>query len=740
MGVSRRGFVKNVLLALGGAAMGACFPGGRWMERIEGRPSAHPYLFFGPDDLPAIRERCAKSMRGQLDVLVTHADAHAGDTPPSALSGGYEKKGDAIQDPFLANILVFSFVAAITDDVRYQGAAKAWALALASMHDWDGVFGDEGRCAGCGYPEGWGVTALAVAYDWLYPHYSDDERALLRDKISEVTRALYQASMGGEWWSGAYLHHDTWIPLGGLGIGAMAVIDEAPDAPTWAERAQHELMAAIDWLDADGGWPEGPAGWAFAMASAVPFWAAYARRFPERGRALLDDPWIARCSTFRLASRTPDGQFLGFGDSSPSGSYQENAREAGPVLRFLAAQYRDAHAQWLASREWEKVPNPYTAAWEILFADPSVGEDPPDDLPRGTLFDNQAMAYLRTGWDAGSTLLGFRSDALLGRRAGSLFKGSDVEAFNNSTTHVHADAGAFGIWSRGGFAITMARYGQRETEFQNSLLVDGQGQYAAYGPDHVGRPDGRITHFFTARHAGFAAGEAAQCYPPGLQRFARRVYLVDPGIVFVFDDIAADAPVRLEWRMHVDGSASVDVGDAGFTSTLNGLRTVVRLAEPAGLGFGLVSDHFNRGVTMATPGAVASAELAAVVLPSLPSGAEPAVETPSARSFVVEALGVTVLAAFSAQPGSVEVPGRLSSDGTAAITVAGADTDGFLVVDATRLSRDGVTLFTASSAVTASYHRDGAAAAVTIDAPAAASVTVMGKTLDVPQGTSDHDL
>jgi hypothetical protein len=740
--VSRRRFGSAALAALGGVAMGAWLPRHRALAGAldAGGPPGHPYLFFGPGDVAAIRERCGRSLRGQLDVLVTHADAHAGDAPPSTLSGDYEQKGDALQAPFLSNILAFSFLAAITGDARYRSVAKRWALALASMRSWAGTFDDAGRCTECGYPEGWGVTALAVAYDWLYPHFDDRERTILRDKISAVTRALYQGSIAGEWWTGALLHHDTWIPLGGLGLGAMAVLDEAPEAPAWAERAEHELFAALDWLDDDGAWPEGPAGWAFALASAVPFWAAYARRFPSRGRALLDHPWVARCYAYRLHARTPDGQFLGFGDSSPSGSYQENAREAGPPLRFLAARYGNEHAQWLAAREWEQVPNPYTAAWEILFADPAVGEAPPDDLPHGILFDNQAMAYLRTGWDAGSTIVGFRSTALLGRRATSLFEGDDVEAFNNSTTHTHADAGAFGVWSRGGFAITMARYGQRETAFHNSLLVDGQGQYTAYGRDHVGRPDGWITHFFAARHASLAAGEAAACYRPGLRSFARRVFLVDPGVVFVIDAVSADAPVHLEWRLHVDLGAAVDLDDAGFTSTLHGLRTTVRLAGPPGVDLGLVSDRYNHGVILSAPGARASAELAAVVIPSLPAGDAPFIATPSERSFVVEALGVTVLAAFAPEPGLVHVPGRLSSDGTAAIAVTGADTEAIFVVDATRLTLDEETIFRASSPVTASYHRAGATAALTVDAPVPARVTLLGTTVEVPAGTSDHAL
>src|SRR5262249_51242456 len=149
----------------------------------------------------------------------------------------------------------------------------------------------------------------------------------------------------------------------------------------------HELFAALDWLDGDGAWPEGPCGWAFAMITALPAWDSYARHFPDRGRAILDHPWIANTWKFRLYSRTPDGLFLGFGDCNPGGSYQFLARQAAPTLRFLAARYAEPHAQWLAEQEWETAPNPYTAPWEIVWADPSIPAAPPTDLPLGVRFE-----------------------------------------------------------------------------------------------------------------------------------------------------------------------------------------------------------------------------------------------------------------------------------------------------------------------------------------------------------------
>ena len=710
-----------------------------------GNDSSHPSLFFTAADVDAIRARAASSLKPQLDALVAYAAAHLDEAPPAELHGGYEKKGDQIQYPFHAHILNFSFLARITGEARYLDAARRWALTLASMPELVGVIDAAAmKCASCGYPEGWALTALAVAYDWLYPHFSEEERGVLRDKIRLLSKVLDDATFSGEWWTGAYLHHDTWIPFGGLGVGAMSILSEVPEAAGWAARAEHEIEGALDWLDGDGAWPEGPCGWAFALNSVVPFWDAYGRRFPERGRALLDNAWLANTWRFRLYSRVPDGRFLGFGDCSENGSYQTTGYQGAPVLRWLAARYRNPYAQWLAEQEWEKRPNPYTAAWEILFADPGVGAAPPDELPRGALFENQAMAFLRTGWERADTVLAFRGAALLGRRASALFRGDRLGEFNNSTTHVHADANAFGVWSRGSFALALAHYGQRETEHQSSLLVDGQGQYTSFGEDHAGRPDGRITGFFTSAAASFVAADAAACYPPGLNRFVRRLYLVEPGIVFVHDDVAAASPVGLEWRLHVDSSAAVELGADGFTSVLDGARTVVRLARPGGLRFDTLTDDWNRAVTMALPDRTAEAQLVGVVLPSLPADAQPSIAAPTGSSFVLDALGATVVAAFAVAPSALEVPGRLQGEGTAAIAWTRGDTRGLLAVEATRCAVDGELLFAAATPVTLALTRTASSGQVTISAPRAVRVEILGAgrrvAVDAPEGLSTHAL
>jgi hypothetical protein len=326
------------------------------------------------------------------------------------------------------------------------------------------------------------------------------------------------------------------------------------------------------------------------------------------------------------------------------------------------------------------------------------------------------MAFMRTGWGAGATVAAFRGTNLIGRKAASLFRGENVWEWNNSTVHTHADANTFVIWSRGEFAVTPAGYAQRETSFQNSLLVDGQGQYISFGADHIGRPDGQVTKFFTSRTASVVEGEAAKTYRPGLSKFLRRLYVVEPGIVFLVDDIAAERPVMLEWLFHVDNSSALELGQNGFTSVLYRKKTFVRASQPGGFRFSDVSDSYNRGVTMALPSRVTGSELMAVIVPSVPADAQTAISTPSGRSFIVEAIGSTVLAAFSSEGQRLEVPGRVSGEGSAVILYSGSGTAGFFVEGGMRLSLDGEPQLVSSAPVTVSYARTGSSGLLTVSA------------------------
>ena len=86
------------------------------------------------------------------------------------------------------------------------------------------------------------------------------------------------------------LHHDYWVPVGGFGEAALALLGEIPEAAAWAAQAKHLFDAAFDWLGDDGAWHEGVADWCYAMAPLLMFYGA-GKRSP--GKTSMTGPGFA---------------------------------------------------------------------------------------------------------------------------------------------------------------------------------------------------------------------------------------------------------------------------------------------------------------------------------------------------------------------------------------------------------------------------------------------------------------
>jgi len=676
-------------------------------------PRPRPCLFFDAGQVEALKAKCAGPAKPQFDALVKYADEHLADVPPARLEGDNEKRGLQVEHPFLTNILDYSFLYVVTREPKYLDAAKRWTLALAAMDEWEGKVVPENKEGDRGLYTGFGLTALAAAYDWLYNDLTDAERDVIRAKIASRSEAIHRATFEGEWWSGGYLHHDLWIPVAGMGLGAVAVIDEVPEAKAWAQRADEEFFQALGRLGTDGAWPEGPAGWAFAMASFIPYWDAYSRRFPT---ALDRSEWLSNTWKFRLYSRVPDGQFLWFGDGRPTGHYQWTAYQAAPTLRFLASKFMNPCAQWLAAREWETRPNPYTAVWEIIWLDTSVRETPPDALPQSTFFENQGLAYLRTGWTDKDTAVRFHCDSLVGKTAATYYDNGDA-AMNTATDHTHADANSFCVWSRGAFAFNAAAYGRKATKFENSVLIDGQGQYGSFdAKERPGRPRGEVTRFFASNYASFVEGEASRAYPPGIGDFTRTVCLVQPGVVFLRDSIAAEKPVRVDWLVHVPRTGLILTSLAGFSHELEKTQTIFRLARPLACEITVEAGPADFAVNVANPSKASRADLLAALVPCMNIDAKAEVKTPTDHCLVVETADTKLLAVFADQKGKLEMPGRLAGRGEmAVVTVVGSER-GFLAVDSAELTLDGQQLLVSGAPVTVSCQASADGGSLTISA------------------------
>ncbi len=126
------------------------------------------------------------------------------------------------------------------------------------------------------------ALAVAYGYDLLYDAMTDGQRAQCREALRKnvfapymEAHALYNPELRAftdheghwEWWTTCYFNWNSWVN-GGIGLAALAMLDEVPEAPKVVEMARASLKCVTPEWDQgdieDGGWDEGPMYWGAA--------------------------------------------------------------------------------------------------------------------------------------------------------------------------------------------------------------------------------------------------------------------------------------------------------------------------------------------------------------------------------------------------------------------------------------------------------------------------------------------
>ncbi len=141
------------------------------------------------------------------------------------------------------------------------------------------------------------------------------------------------------------------------------------------------------------------------------------------------------------------------------------------LLRALAREYRDGHAQWLAAEvDAAGVDSPEARWLNLIWSDPSVAPRPPGGLPTMRHFEGMGVVSARSGWAGDESLVVFKCDPFIGHKA--------VQEFTHDPGggHVHPDANHYLLFGAGEWLVRDDVYRAKETSQHNKLLVDGNGQ------------------------------------------------------------------------------------------------------------------------------------------------------------------------------------------------------------------------------------------------------------------------
>ncbi len=544
------------------------------LEAVRG---VHPRLYLSPERLDALRRAVRTTHAALWEEVRQQADRAAAAGPPDyrreeQRSGGNREQlwqrpvGNAMPHLAMAYLL--------TNEAKYLDAAQDFATASCGYPTW-----------GLGKPDlaaGHQLFGLAIIYDWCHDDLDEAVRRTIRETLMRRGSQMFEAAAtGSAWWSGAYLQNHLWVSACGLATAGLAVFGDAePGADqygpsTWAALALDKFRRTVDALGPDGASHEGVGYWTYGVE--------YMLKFMHLARDLLgadlyDNPWWRNTASYRLYLALPRGAWTrrnSIVDIADCPRWDWYGPEY--MLRRLARQYGDGHAQWLArALDEADVCGPEAGWLNLIWYDPDLPERAPDDLPTLRHFDDMGIVSARSDWSGDESLVVFKCGPFIGHQA--------IQAFDYDPGggHVHPDADHFVVFGCGEWLICDDGYQKKQTGQHNTLLIDGEGQLGEGGNWFAGseplavRARPRVLRSVSTPALDHVAGDAAEAYPAGLglERFMRHLLFVKPDVLIVADDIALDAARELEIRFHPE-HAAVRASDGSYLA--RGKKSLLRL-------------------------------------------------------------------------------------------------------------------------------------------------------------------
>ena len=494
----------------------------------------HPRLYFRDTDLPALRARAAGEFAAEWTEMRTHLEQRVFAQPPEKFARGIYLKG--WQPGRNA-----TFAAVLTGEAEKLTWARQWAAALLESPP----ARNDGELRGL-------LQCLAIAYDWLYPHLSDTERANLEaGLLQQIERCWYFADGTTNYIGG----HSRWGNMT-LATGLLALVTERPELRdrllTVRNHWINGYFPAQGWIAAEGGYHM---GWAYSLAylsgDIHAIWSSATNE-------TVFFPWQARLPQFWHYGRQGDGSYPNKGDAY---TIRNDLNSSRTLLLIAAGVFKDPYAAAMIRPSGDRLADLLYGDKRVTPREPGNSERP---LPLSRNFGAAGIVIARDQWGPGTTHLQFQSTPFY------------------SSNHNHLEQNAFTLHYRGGLAIDSGvydefgqggggyagphwmNYFQRTVAHNAIVVIDPDQKYTFYErpisndggqvfrtePTHLAdiQPGGvaqlvGITGYRDTPEYTYMAGDATPAYDPERVRLAQRelVYLRDGSfphpVVVVFDRV-----------------------------------------------------------------------------------------------------------------------------------------------------------------------------------------------------------
>ena len=384
------------------------------------------------------------------------------------------------------------------------------------------------------------LMGISLAYDWLYPVLTDQERSQIAECLSREAQAQYESIVHGRiWWRNQYFQNHSHSNYCGLAFAAAALFGEDERAVQWLSVCEEFFDKIFQIMPQDGSSVEGYA-YAGYGGEYILKYAMLAR--DHLGRDYTGSPWMKNYASYMLHGLLPVGTAgkwaMTFGDG-PHRGWTSTAQH----LFLLASLYHDSTAQWmgeytlglqqkgLGSQGWMM----------LLFYNPRIGRARPAIFPTFKFFPEVGQVMARSAWeDTSATLVGFKCGPFMGlsHSAGALF--------DWGSGHAEPDAGSFQLFAHGQFLSLNALYtGYQRSANHNTMLFKGAGQLGEEIASFASIEALRFGHYpqlvraISSPRYDYMVGDVTRAYHPalGLKKYIRHLVFLKPDILIVADEI-----------------------------------------------------------------------------------------------------------------------------------------------------------------------------------------------------------
>lgn len=504
----------------------------------------HPRLFFGPDDIPALREKAlSPAMKVNWDDLLGYLEAC---NPPKHTKFLKDATDGQRQGLWRMPTVALHYV--VTGDKKSFNKAVGFMKLLLGLEHWETTGELDAGMSSANI-----MIGAAICYDFLYNDLDPDFREQFRQKLLLMGRAQYHGghlnkNKTNGYWQGDPANNHRWHRNAGFSLAILTAYEGNPSEQWILTKLAKEFEYVTDWLPPDGTSHEGPTYLVFGMPHLTLGLMAVDRCL---GTRYMDRPFAQNVARFKLQTITPGfTNGFQFGDSSGVGGYNH-------FLWAFTGRHKQSHVQIGLKRLQANNEKAFQFGWMgVLWQDPTVDEGGDlAQLETTSFFPDLQTAFLRDSWEDDGVAAMFRCGPFGGLLLNEYRNTHNMKYIN--VAHDDPDANSFMLFSQRQFLTESDRYSKRKRSANhNTLLVNGQGQKAGKRPEGKGwsQPDGNmlemayVTGWKDAGDTVIVEGEAGGSYKDA-ERFRRTFVWVRGEYILVLDDMQALKEVDYTWLL-----------------------------------------------------------------------------------------------------------------------------------------------------------------------------------------------